>query len=608
MAEGPTVLRRQIRKAVAHLPYVPRALVLVLRAAGRWTSLWAALLVLQGMLPVATVYLTRSLVNHLVAALNLRDWPSVRASLEVMALMGAVLLAGELLRAATGWVRATQAELVQDYITAEIHKKSATLDLSYYDLSEYYDRLELARSEAQRRPVALLEGLGAMLQNGITLAAMGAVLLPFGWWLPVALLLSTLPAFSVVSRFALRQHQWHLSHKRDQRLARYYDWILSHRDPAAELRLFDLGAHFQGAYQGVRRRVRRDLIALARNESGAQLGAGAAGLVISGGAMAWMAWRATQGRATPGDLALLYQAFQQGLRLMRGLLENVGHLYSDILFLGNLFTFLELEPRLHSPADPEPAPVSLHKGIVFRGVTFQYAGAAGPALQQFDLSVPAGQMAAIVGSNGSGKSTLIKLLCRFYDPDDGSIEVDGVNVRRMRLEDLRRLITVLFQEPMRYHATVGENITMSDVGAGLRATEIEAAAIASGAAQTIARLPRGYETELGKIFGAGAELSVGEWQRLALARAYVRRSPILVLDEPTSAMDPWAEVKWLERFRALAVGRTVLVITHRFSTARSADCIHVMAEGRIVESGSHQELVERGGRYAEAWRAQQRGP
>jgi ATP-binding cassette subfamily B protein len=211
---------------------------------------------------------------------------------------------------------------------------------------------------------------------------------------------------------------------------------------------------------------------------------------------------------------------------------------------------------------------------------------------------------AIVGPNGAGKSTLIKLACRFYDPDGGRITLDGVELRDLPLETLRRQITVLFQEPVRYNATAAENIALGDLAAGASRAEIEAAAVAAGADGPIARLPHGYETLLGKWFAGGMELSVGEWQRLALARAFLRRARLIILDEPTSAMDSWAEADWMERFRQLAAGRTAIIITHRFTTAIRADQIHVMEQGRIVESGSHQELLARGGRYAGSWAEQ----
>jgi ATP-binding cassette, subfamily B, bacterial len=309
---------------------------------------------------------------------------------------------------------------------------------------------------------------------------------------------------------------------------------------------------------------------------------------------------------TLGDLALFYQAFYQGQSLMRTLLGNAGQIYANSLFLGNLFEFLGLEPHVVSPPYPIPAPSVIKEGIRFEQITFRYPGSERIALQDFNLTIPAGQVVAIVGANGAGKSTLVKLLCRFYDPEAGLITLDGIDLRAISLEELRRLITVLFQWPVPYHATASQNIAIGDVHAAPSAVEIEAAARGAGAHEVIARLPREYDTLLGRWFADGTELSGGEWQRIALARAFLRQAQIIVLDEPTSFMDSWAEAEWLERFRALVHGRTALIITHRFTTAMRADVIHVMQNGQIVESGSHDELLARGGLYAQSWAAQMR--
>jgi ATP-binding cassette subfamily B protein len=278
--------------------------------------------------------------------------------------------------------------------------------------------------------------------------------------------------------------------------------------------------------------------------------------------------------------------------------------YTIILFLGDPFEFLGLQPKVADPPRPLPAPRALRSGLHFNQVTFHYPGSNRTALRDFNLVIPAGQFAAIVGTNGAGKSTLIKLLCRFYDPDEGCIELDAIDIRHFRVGDLRRRMSVLFQVPVHYSATVRENIALGDLTAVSQNGEIEAAARPSGADQCVAGLPKGYDSLLGRWFEGGAELSVGEWQRVALARAILRRAPVLLLDEPTSAMDPWAEANWLGRFRGLAVGRTALLITHRMTTAMHADIINVMADGRIIESGTHSQLLAKNGRYAETWTRQ----
>lgn len=601
-------LTPRVQKILSQLPYLPKAIVLVWSAARRWTVSWMALLVVQGLLPVAIVYLTKTLVDSLVVALGgNRTWQEIRPVLIVVLIMAGVMLFAECLRGITSWIRATQAELLKDHISGLIHERSVAADLAFYEWPEYYDHLHRAREEATHRPVALIDTLGTLVQNSITVVAMGAVLTRFGFWLPLALFISTLPAFFIVMRYTKRQHEWRQKTTADERRTWYYDHVLTSGNSAPELRLFGLGDYFRSTFRLLRTRLRTERLKLARDQGMAELQAGGIALIIAGGAMLLMVWRTLNGFLTLGDLALFYQAFNQGQRLVRTLVENVGQLYANSLFLGNLFEFLELKPQVTDPVAPVADPVSLKKEIRFDDVTFNYPGNVRPALEHFSLIVPAGQIAAIVGQNGAGKSTLIKLLCRLYDPQSGRIEVDGTCLDQFRVKDLRNLITVLFQEPVHYSATVADNIRFGNLKPATQDIEIRRAAQFAGADEMIEGLPQSYQTLLGKGFTEGTELSVGEWQRVALARAFLREASIVVLDEPTSAMDPWAEADWLERFRLLAAGKTAIIVTHRFTTAMHADVIHVMDDGKIIESGSHHELIAFGGRYAKSWERQMRG-
>ena len=322
-----------------------------------------------------------------------------------------------------------------------------------------------------------------------------------------------------------------------------------------------------------------------------------------GAALGLMVLKASQGLVTLGELALIYAAFNQGQGLMRTLLENAGQLYGNSLFLSNLFEFLSLPSNSGSGA-PWPPVRDIQRAITFNNVSFRYPDATNNALDDFTMTIPTGNIVAIVGPNGAGKSTLVKLLCRFYDPSSGSIAIDGKDLKEFEIDDLRRLITVLFQQPFHYNTTVRDNIRYGDLQHEASKAEISAALRAAGAEEIVSRLPEQDQTLLGRWFAGGTELSVGEWQRIALARAFLRQAPIIILDEPTSALDPWAETDWLERFRQLAFGRTSIIITHRFTTAMHADMIHVMDRGRIVESGSHQRLLALGGLYSESWSRQ----
>ncbi len=599
------MLVARLRKLLSPLRYWPRTFRLIFDAAPRWTTSWMLLLIVQGLLPVASVYLTKLLVDSLIdAKASSGAWSSVSRALVLLILAAALLLLTNSIQSLSDWVRTAQSELVQNHIRSLVHQQSTTLDLAFFESPEYFDLLEQTTNDASNRPIALLESFGSLIQNSITLIAMGVVLLSYSLWLPLLLLVSTIPAFCVVMRFDRNYHRWWQSMTPDRRWAQYYDVMLTHPSIAAEMRLFGLSRYYRPAFQKLRRRFLNERLAQMRKLAFAKSIAGVAGLVVSGLTMLWMAWRTLHGHATLGDLALFYQAFSRGQSLMRQLLGSVGQIISNSLYLGNLFAYMDLKPEIVAPPNPAQVPAVLKKGIEFRNVTFSYPGSDRPALRDFSLSISAGKIVAIVGINGAGKSTILKLLCRFYDPQAGSIELDGIDIRNLVPKELWELVTVLFQFPVQYHATARQNIAMGDLSVDLGVADVEAAAKSAGAHETIMRLPQGYESVLGKWFLNGAELSGGQWQRVALARAYVRRSQIILLDEPTSSMDSWAEADWFNRFRTLAQDRTGIIITHRFTIAMRADIIHVMHDGQIVESGTHAQLLAKGGFYARSWMMQ----
>jgi ATP-binding cassette, subfamily B, bacterial len=594
----------RIRRLFSQLGHVPRGLAMVWAAAPTCTLLWIIVLVAQGLIPIGTVYLTRAIVNTLVAAVRAGGtWATMRPTLVAAAWLAGVMLASELLRVLATWLRTAQSELAYDYITKLIHQKSMTVDLAFYEMPEFYDHLHRARAEATYRPILLVETVGSLLQNSITMIAMLAVLVPFGPVLPLTLLISTAPALYLVLKSNLHRHEFAHRSTTTERQSWYYDSLLTSGGSAGELRLFDLGGYFQMVYTDLRSRLCEGRLKLAREHGVSELLASLIATALSGVAMFWMVLRTMRGLLSLGDLALFYQAFGQGLGLARSLLENVGRLYENSLFLGNLFAFLELQPQIVGPPYPARVPLATKTGIRFHNVTFRYPASERDVLRGFNLTVKPGQLVAIVGTNGSGKTTLVKLLCRFYDPTDGHIEMDGIPIRDFSPQQLRRNISIFFQQPMHYDASASQNISYGDRNISDPAA-IRAAAARAGAVEFIQRLPQGFETNLGKSFIAGAELSVGEWHRLAMARTLFREAPILVLDEPTSTMDPWAEIEWAERLRRSTRDKIVIIITHRFTTAMFADVIHVMSEGRIVESGKHDGLIEAGGFYARGWAAQ----
>lgn len=587
---------------------IRRLFGLIWQASGILVVAWVAILLVQGVIPVAVVWLTKPLVDSLQTAIGAGvNRETIQPLVNTALALGTLLIASTLLKAALQWISVAQSELVQDHISDLLHAKAAELDLAFFENAEFYDRLYRVRYEAASRPLALLENFGMLAQNLITVAGIGALLLKYGVWISLVLILGTLPALWVVVRANRRQHDWWLKTTTDRRRTQYFGDLLTMGQYAAEMRLFGLAGLFRQRFRALRQQLRIERMRLFRQQTVARLGAESIAGLTTIGTIAWMVWRAILGVATLGDVALFAQAFQRGQGLVRSLLMNIGQIHSNSLFLENLFEYLDLEAVVVPPPNPVPVPRERAYSIRFDDVSFRYPGTDRLALQQFNLNVPAGRTVAIVGSNGAGKSTLVKLICRFYDPESGRVELSGIDVRQFDPAELRKSMTVMFQLPVAYQGSVRENITLSDLTREDSTAEIEEAGREAGLSELMGRLPAGYDTLLGKAFAGGTELSVGEWQRIAMARSYFRRGGLIVLDEPTSSMDSWSEAQWFERFHRLAAGATAIIITHRLTIARRADEIHVMEEGRIVESGSHEALLALGGRYAGSWANQVMG-
>lgn len=567
--------------------------------------MWGVLIVIQGLFPVLIVYLTKLTIDSFILAKNnFGDAASLRTAVVFFVLTGLALLLAEFFRYLSEWVRAAKTEHFSDHLKQMMHVKSAAVDVAVYDSPEYHDLLEQARGESQSKPLSLLETSGAIIQNSITLFSFAAILISYGWEVSLLLLAGTVPGLYITLKYNRVFHSWWVSTASDRRWLLYYDGMLTHGDAAAEMRLYDLGQTFQDKFQRLRSALRSEKLVQLRRQSTGKIVGNSLTLATAGLAISWIGLGVYNNTATLGDLAVFYQVFSRGQSILGALFTSVGQTIGNSLYLKNLFTFLDLRSEVTSPTSPVPFPDKIEYGIEFKGVTFSYPGEDRTVIRDFDLFIPAGKKAAIVGINGAGKSTLIKLICRFYDPQEGSIEIDKVDIRNFDLAELRRSVSVLFQFPMRFQESAAENIAFGDTRSDQSLEKIQAAAERAGAHDFISKLPGGYAALLGKWFVNGCELSGGEWQKVALARAYFRRAHVIVLDEPTSFMDSWGEADWFDRFEGLAADRTGLIITHRFTIAMRADIIHVMDDGRIVESGTHKQLLKTDGYYAESWKAQ----
>ena len=584
---------------------IARAARFVWRAAGRYTAASVALVVVQSALPLAALYLVKLIVDAIAAAAGGTNPAALDSVFMLIAIAAGVAIAGVAVNSLASVVNERHAELVADHMHDVLHAKSIEIDLEYYENPHYYDTLHRAQQEAPYRPARIVKGLIGACQSGLSLVAMAALLLSFHWGIALVLFVAVVPEALVQLKYANLMYAWRRSCTPTERYAQYYDWMMTGTAHAQELRLFDLGGLFMRQFRDLRERLRRERFAIIERRSKVEFGTQALATVAVFSAYALIAYRAMGGAITLGDLVMYFGAFQRGQEFLRQFLRSLAGLYEDNLFLANLYEFLDLKRRLAEPAQPKPVPRPLRKGIVFEGVSFSYG--AKEALAEVDLVIPAGTTVALVGENGSGKTTLIKLLARLYDPKAGRITLDGIDLREFATAALRREISVIFQDYVRYNLTARENIWFGNVDSSPDAERIAHAANHAGAGELIRGLPRGYETVLGKWFDDGEELSVGEWQKIALARALLRDAQIVVLDEPTSAMDAAAEYEVFQRFHQLANGRTAILISHRLSTVKMADHIYVLHAGRVVESGTHGELVRKDGTYAHLFATQASG-
>ncbi len=598
---------RSIRHKLHSLLLLRRAAALVWESAPSWTAAAAVLVVLQGALPLVNLYLMKLIVDSVTVGVTSTDKEAAFWRILILiGLAGGAAIFAAACRSASTVVGEAQSGIVSDHVQDLLHAKSVEVDLEFYENPQYYDALHQAQREAPYRPTKIVNGLLQLGQSGISLLAMIALLVSFSWVMALILVAAALPGAFVRQRYIDRFYRWQCQCTQDERRAWYIHSILTGDGHAKEIRLFDLGPLFIKQYRELRGRLRVERLGLTTGRSLADLAAQVFSLAAVFGSLGFIAIKALQGAITLGSLVMYFGAFQQGQTFLNSLFASLTGLYEDCLFLSNINRFLDLKPKVGEPDNPTPVPKPMKEGISFQDVSFSYPGSNACVLEDVNIEIKPGQVVALVGENGSGKTTLIKLLCRLYDPAGGRISIDGIDLRKFRTSDLRREISGIFQDYSRYNLTARENIWLGDVHLDPEDPRIVQSSERSGADEVISGLENGYQTVLGRWFDHGAELSVGQWQKVALARAFLRDSQIIILDEPTSSLDARAEEEVFAKFRELAAGRTAILISHRLSTVRTADMIYFLMRGRIAESGTHEELMNLGGGYAKLFETQAR--
>jgi ATP-binding cassette subfamily B protein len=596
--------RQEVSELVQLLPWVLR---LLRESHPGATFLLSALTMLQGLVPVAQLWVTKLLMDQLVLILSLpagqRAGEPVQKALFYVGFEAGVIVASVLLGLAAGHTRNVLQEALVYNVQKRVLEQSARLDLQAYESPLYHDQLQRARAQAGEGPIQLLGALLDVAQAGMTLLSVGVLVFLFRPWVALLLTLTTLPSFWAMIHYGWRRFTLFDRRTQDGRRAEYLSGVLTTAPFAKEIRVWGIARYLLDQVLVLHGRFRRENLALSRSQG---LGTAAGEVLSTAGYYASylvVVLGVIAGRLTLGELTLYAGAFTRMQSLFESVLLGVANVYQLQLFARNLQLFLALEPAVVGPPEPRALAEPLEE-IEVDGLRFAYPGTDEVVLAGVNLTLRRGECVALVGENGAGKTTLIKLLLRLYEPTDGSIRVDGVDLRELDPEAWRRRIGVVFQDYARFQLSARENVGVGDVDRIEDLARIEAAARAAGIDGVLSSLPAGYETPLGRQFEGGCELSIGQWQRLALARALLRDAPLLVMDEPTAAMDAQAEYELYRHLRDLARGRMTLLISHRFSTVRMADRILVLQGSKITEEGTHEELLAREGWYARMFRLQ----
>ena len=594
-----------MRRSLGVFGYSRRALELVWTTSRPLTITLALLTIITGILPAVIAFIGKLIVDGVIEAAASAN-PDIMGVLRLVLAEALVVIA---VAASQRGISASQSllrALLGQRVNVMILEKALTLELAQFEDSEFYDKLTQARREASSRPLSLVIRTFGLVQNTIALTSFSVLLFAFSPWAVIILFAAGLPSFFAEAKFsgdAFRLFRWRSP---DTRMQMYLETVIAREDGVKEVKLYQLGPRLLQRYRDIFKKlfVEDRRLTLRRDGWGFVLGLLSTGALY--GAYVWIVMTTIAGAITLGAMTMYLVLFRQGQSAVSAILTSVSGMYEDNLYLSNLYEYLEQPvPARRGAAAKGPEP---GRGLEFENVSFRYAGAKENALSNINLKITPGESLALVGENGSGKTTLIKLLTRLYDPTEGRILLDGLDLQEWDVEALRQRVGVIFQDFGRYQFSVGENIGAGDVRYIDDRERWKAAATTGLAAPFIEEMADGYETQLGRWFKGGRELSGGQWQKIALSRAFMRSdADILVLDEPTATMDASSEAEVFEHFRKASRDKITILISHRFSTVRAAAQIIVIHQGKILERGNHESLLAQDGQYAHLFKLQARG-
>jgi len=557
--------------------------------------------VLQAVLPLCTLYLIKLIVDSLTAQTDTLDFQII---LQYIVLFGVLHLVQAIVKNYQQLISETQQQLVTDYMSTIIIDKVVDIDISYHENAQYHDTFHQVQGQAVYRPVQILKNLSDLLRNGLLLASLAGLLVFLHWGIAFVLIAFGLPIAGVKWYYSKKLFDWEKQRISLEREASYLNEILTEGNYAKEVQIFNLGDPIKEQFVKVRKVLFTEKYGINKQRARSGFIAQSLNILAMTITYGFIAWRTFQGLITIGDLVMYFQAFQRGQSAIQQALTSVVGLYNNRLFLSHLFELLNIESLLKKPKHPTPLPAIIQEGITLEKVDFKYPGTTRNVLKDINLTFKKGQVVALVGENGSGKTSLVKLLCRLYDPEKGAIYWDGISIKDFRLKELRQKISVIYQDFEKYHFSVSDNIRISDWQQPIQEQTIKDATYKAGASTFIEQLPNKFDQQLGRLFMGGAELSGGQWQKIALARAFYKEAEVIILDEPSSAIDPLAEAAIFEHFKKLAKDKILILVTHRLYNLKMADSIVVLQEGSIIEQGNHEELVAEEGLYLKMFEKQ----